>query len=103
TRRSSDLMASRATSVVVKAQLLADLTRTESAQRFLSEASRQFSQSLDYEGTLKKVARRAVPAIADWCVVDLVQDGQVRRVSMAHADPGKEKLVRELDERYPSK
>jgi len=96
-------MASRATSVVVKAQLLADLRRTESAQRFLSEASRQFAQSLDYEGTLNKVARLAVPAIADWCVVDLVQDGQLRRVSMAHADPGKEKLVQELDERFPSK
>jgi signal transduction histidine kinase/putative methionine-R-sulfoxide reductase with GAF domain len=96
-------MASRATSVVVKAQLLGDLRRTESAQRFLSEASRQFAQSLDYERTLKKVARLAVPAIADWCVVDLVQDGQLRRVSIAHADPDKEKLVQELEERYPSK
>ena len=96
-------MASRATSVVVKAQLLADLRRTESAQRFLSEASRQFAQSLDYEGTLKKVARLAVPAIADWCVVNLVQDGQLRRVAIAHTDPNKEKLAQELHERYPSK
>jgi signal transduction histidine kinase len=96
-------MASRATSVVVKAQLLADLSRTESAQRFLSEASRQFAQSHDYEGTLKKVARLAVPAIADWCVVNLVQDGELRRVAIAHADPDKEKLGQELEKRYPSK
>ena len=94
-------MASRATSVVVKAQLLADLRRTESAQRFLSEASKQFAQSLDYESTLKKITHLAVPAIADWCVVDLVGSGAVHRVSVAHADPEKEKLVLELEERHP--
>jgi signal transduction histidine kinase len=95
-------MASRATSVVVKAQLLADLRRAEGAQRFLSEASKQFAQSLDYEATLKKIARLAVPTIADWCVVDLVQDGTLRRVSVAHADPDKEKLAHELETRYPT-
>ena len=94
-------MASRATSVVVKAQLLADLRRTESAQRFLAESSKQFAQSLDYEATLKNIARLAVPTIADWCVVDLVEDGTVRRVSVAHVDPEKEQLAAELQERYP--
>jgi len=94
-------MASRATSVVIKAQLLADLRRAESAQRFLSEASKQFAQSLDYEATLKKIAHLAVPTIADWCVVDVVENGRIRRVSVAHTDPGKEKLAYELEERYP--
>lgn len=94
-------MASRATSVVVKAQLLADLRRTESAQRFLAEASKQFAQSLDYEATLKNIARLAVPTIADWCVVDLVENGTVRRVSVAHVDPEKEQLAAELQKRYP--
>jgi len=94
-------MASRATSIVIKAQLLADLRRAESAQRFLSEASRQFAQSLDYEATLKKIAHLAVPTIADWCVVDVVENGGVQRVSVAHTDPDKEKLAYELEERYP--
>ena len=94
-------MASRATSVVVKAQLLADMRRAESAQRFLSEASKQFAQSLDYEATLKNITHLAVPAIADWCVVDLLQDGKLRRVSVAHTDPDKAKVARELERRYP--
>src|SRR5438067_8340098 len=94
-------MASRATSIVIKAQLLAELRRTESAHRFLAEASRQFAQSLDYEATLKRIARLAVPTIADWCVVDLIQNGALQRVSVSHADPDKEKLAYELEERYP--
>jgi signal transduction histidine kinase/putative methionine-R-sulfoxide reductase with GAF domain len=93
-------MASRATSVVVKAQLLADLTRAESAQRFLSEASKQLARSLDYEATLDQTVRLAVSAIADWCVVDLIQDGTLRRVAAA-SDPDKETLARRLGALYP--
>jgi signal transduction histidine kinase/putative methionine-R-sulfoxide reductase with GAF domain len=94
-------MVSRATSGVVKAQLLADLHRTEAAQRFLADASKQFAESLDYETTLAKIARLAVPAIADWCVVDLLNDGMIQRVALAHRDPDKEHQVQELDTRYP--
>lgn len=94
-------MASRATAVVVKTQLLADLRRTASAQRFLAEASKQFAQSLDYEATLKNITQLAVPTIADWCVVDLVENGVVRRVSVAHVDPEKARLAADLQQRYP--
>jgi signal transduction histidine kinase len=93
-------MASRATSVVIKAQLLADLTRAESAQRFLSESSKQLAQSLDYEATLDKTVRLAVPAIADWCVVDLIQDGTLRRVAAA-GDPADETLAGQLAALFP--
>ena len=94
-------MASRATAVVVKTQLLADLQRTASAQRFLAAASQQFARSLDYEATLKNIAQLAVPTIADWCVVDLVEHGVVRRVSVAHVDPEKARLAADLQHRYP--
>jgi signal transduction histidine kinase/putative methionine-R-sulfoxide reductase with GAF domain len=92
---------SRATAGVVKAQILADLRRTESAQRFLSEASKRLAESLDYETTLAHVARLAVPTIADWCVVDLVDGASIRRVSAAHSDPAKQQLALELAKRYP--
>jgi signal transduction histidine kinase len=94
-------MVSRATSGVVKAQILADLHRAEAAQRFLAEAGKQFAESLDYETTLAKIARLAVPAIADWCVVDLVDDGTIHRVALAHRDIDKEDRIRKLDEQYP--
>ena len=69
---------------------------------FLAEASAHLAGSLDYETTLSQVARSAVPEMADWCVVDtLDEDGSVRLLAVAHVDAGKEALVRELRRRYP--
>ena len=56
---------------------------------FLAEASAVLGSSLDYETTLASVARLAVPALADWCVIDVVDDvGSVRRVASVCANPG---------------
>ena len=69
---------------------------------FLAEASAHLAGSLDYETTLSRVARSAVPEMADWCVVDtLDEDGAVCLLAVAHVDAGKEALVRELRRRYP--
>ena len=50
---------------------ITDLKRAEQGHRFLAEASRVLARSLDYEETLRAVARLAVPEIADWCAVDV--------------------------------
>src|SRR5829696_10220448 len=42
--------------------------RVEEAQRFLAKAGTTLSSSLDYRATLARVARLAVPYLADWCV-----------------------------------
>ena len=69
---------------------------------FLAEASAHLASSLDYEITLSRVARSAVPEMADWCVVDTIdEDGSVCLLAVAHLDAGKEALVRELRRRYP--
>ena len=43
-------------------------------QRFLAEAAELLGSSLDYEETLRRVASLAVPRIADWASVELVDD-----------------------------
>jgi PAS domain S-box-containing protein len=73
----------------------------EEAQHFLTEASRVLASSLDYEETLRRVARLAVPRVADWCAIDMWEDGGIRRLAVAHADPAKAPLAQELGERYP--
>jgi PAS domain S-box-containing protein len=74
--------------------------RAELAQQrlaFLAEASRELAISLDYTTTLDSLARLTVPALADWCVVDVVDDtGQISRVALAHANPEKEVLLHTL-------
>jgi PAS domain S-box-containing protein len=69
---------------------------------FLLRASELLSESLDYEETLRQVADLAVPNIADWCSIELVEpDGEIKPVTVAHVDPDKRRLARELRERYP--
>jgi len=69
---------------------------------FLAEASTLLATSLDYETTLKSLARLAVPRIADWCIIYIIEeDGSVRQLEAAHADSRRVKLLQELRSRYP--
>ena len=62
--------------------------RAELAERFLSECSRLFVTSLDYETMLDDVAHLAVQTLADMCKIDVAeQDGRTRTVALALADP----------------
>jgi PAS domain S-box-containing protein len=71
---------------------------------FVAEASELLSSSLDYSTTLARLARLAVPRLADWCAVDMLgPDGEVERLAVAHEDPEKVKWAYELQERYPPK
>jgi signal transduction histidine kinase len=79
-----------------------DAKRSEAASRFLAEASALLGSSLDHEATLQQVARLAVPTLADWCAVDILDEGgQVRRLAVAHPDPARVQQALELARRYP--
>ena len=82
----------------VTAKKLADDRRA-----FLAEATALLTSSLDYEATLARLAELAVPALADWCVVEIVdpERGRSRQLAVAHVDRAKVELARELQVRYP--
>jgi PAS domain S-box-containing protein len=69
---------------------------------FLAGASTELASSLDYQTTLANVARLAVPTLADWCAVEVVQDGRLRTLAVAHVDAAKAAMAEELQRRYPS-
>jgi K+-sensing histidine kinase KdpD/CheY-like chemotaxis protein len=79
-------------------------SEAEAAQRrtaLLAEASATLAASLDYEATLQRVAGLAVPGIADWCVIDLVDEtGFIRRLAVVHADPSKAEWAEQLRQSY---
>jgi len=82
---------------------ISEQKRSERRITFLSEAQRLLSSSLDYELTLKNLARLVVPHIADWCAIDMVAaNGDLQRLALAHVDPAKERFVAEIEERYPT-
>lgn len=68
---------------------------------FLAEANRVLTTSLDTEQTVADLARLAVPRIADWCAITLRSPGGTLEQHVAHSDPGKTELARELREKYP--
>ena len=79
--------------------VIEDVTERKRAERdaaFLARASEVLASSLDYERTLRNVAELAVPDIADWCAVDLFENGERRPVAIAHVDPAQIARAREL-------
>src|SRR5438552_10779189 len=73
----------------------------EQALDFLDGASEVLARSLDYERTLQDVARLAVPDLADWCAIDIVQDdGSLRQITSRHPDPPRQALLLELRRRF---
>jgi signal transduction histidine kinase len=69
---------------------------------FLAEASRELAASLDYTVTLHNLARLTIPTLADWCIVDVLEEPhQIRRVAIAHHDATREPLLDTLRQRYP--
>lgn len=61
--------------------------------------------SLDLRETIDRVARIAVPSLADWCVIDLVEgDGAERaiwRAAAVHADSAAQAVLDEMTRHFP--
>ncbi len=75
----------------------------EERLRFLAEAGAALASSLEYEQTLERVARLAVPALADWCFVDLLDGDRIRRLAVAHSDPAKAEVASAMRRDYPAR
>jgi signal transduction histidine kinase len=86
----------------------AERRHASDAASVLADASQLLASSTDYRETLANVARAAVPRLADWCAVDLLDDPAstawppaLQRVAIIHLDPQKLALGAELTTKYP--
>ena len=80
---------------------ITEVKRAQLNESFMAEASRVLSSSMDYAETLRRVARLAVPRLADWCAVDVLNErGEIELVAVHHADPAKLAMAERLDRRY---
>jgi PAS domain S-box-containing protein len=76
--------------------------RAEQKAKYLLKAGDILAASLDYEKSLQELADIVVPELADWCGVSIVDGGHSpRQVAVAHVDPEKVRLAREMGQRYP--
>ena len=91
--------------LVAAVTVIEDVTAVKTAEvhmRLLSESGRILASSLDYQQTLENVAQIAVATLADWCVVDLVDEDLSRgQVVVAHRDETRRELLSQLRELEP--
>jgi PAS domain S-box-containing protein len=81
----------------------AEYIATRAAQRdaFLAEATLALTQSLDYEQTLKTLARLVVPYLADYCAFDVIDSaGEPVRLATAHVLREKAEMAEDIRARY---
>jgi PAS domain S-box-containing protein len=94
------------TETTARVQADAARERTLARTRFLADVSAALDASLDYGETLRAVADLVVRRIADWCSIDMVTTDEsgapgLENVAVAHVDPDKVALARDLQRRYP--
>lgn len=76
-------------------------TLVTQVHQVLIEAGRVLAESIAYHQTLDDVTQLVVPALADWCVMDLLEEGRLVPVAARHRIPERSYLAWELRRRYP--
>lgn len=72
--------------------------RAAERQRLLAQVGEVVAGTTpDFETTLAELGRLATAELADWAILDVLEDGQVRRLKVACADPSKHALVDEIE------
>jgi PAS domain S-box-containing protein len=99
-RRAHDAREQKSAGAGRESALRSEIHAAERRAAFLAEASSILvATSLDFESTLKALARLAVSRLADWCVIHALdeENGQLRQAETAHRDPALEaELVRSV-------
>ncbi len=76
--------------------------RAEEATSFMTEASKVLASSLDYQLTLTNLARLAVPTLADWCIVQSLDEAHATQtLALEAVDADQLSLAQLLLSQYP--
>ncbi len=94
-------LAGRCAVALDNACLYREARDAESQFALLAEVGALLDSSLDYERTLREVVRVAVPRLADWCALHLLEEGSIKLAAVAHSDPTKEQIAWELERGHP--
>ena len=92
--------------ILMAVNLIEDVTETkrnEIAQRLMAQALRTLTDKPDLAAMLQAIADAAVPSLADWAAVNMVDEsGEIQTHALAHHDPGKARMGWYLNQRWPS-
>jgi GAF domain-containing protein len=86
-----------------RARLYEREQRKTERQQLLAEAGTVLDAHLGAHATLAALADLAVPRLADWCTVSIPTDEGIEVVAVAHSDPDKVTMARDLIRRFPAR
>lgn len=76
------------------------LKSRESTFRLIAEAGVILNSSLDYMLTLKKLCELIVPVLADWCIVDVINESGDPHTFVWHWNPQRREWASEFQKKY---
>lgn len=105
-----EALAAQCGQALERARLFDAAAAAQARAEFLADATQMLASSLQYETTIARVARAAVPRLADWCSVDVIDDPDsdvwpptLESVVVTHADPEKIEWAESLRTRHAVK
>ncbi|MCC2680414.1 MAG: hypothetical protein K0R29_2990, partial [Pseudobdellovibrio sp.] len=81
-----------------------DQKLNQERQSFFEKVTSLLSEELEYKKTLNSIGQLIVPKLADWCVIDILEEGSKypKTVVLEHVDPAKLKWAEKIREKYPT-
>jgi signal transduction histidine kinase/ActR/RegA family two-component response regulator len=96
-RRREEAEAEREKLLVAERQARAVAERAQQRLEVVAGAGERLSRSLEEKTTLESIAGVIVPAVADWCRIDLLDEhGKLQRKLTHHADPERRAAVEQF-------
>jgi signal transduction histidine kinase len=88
-------------SALRESEAAASADASQKRAAFLAHAGQHLAESVDTEQTRKIVAGLTLSTIAEWCIVDLVnEDDTLSRLAIVHREPSMQALVNQLESRW---
>jgi PAS domain S-box-containing protein len=66
-----------------------DAAERQSRLDLVRRAGQELTSTLDHQAALSRVADLIVREVSDWCVIDLIDEGELKRAVVARAEPTK--------------
>ena len=95
-----EILADRLAVALAAVQLFEQQRRLADISAFLAETARIMAEASDLSDALHRLAAAALPALGDVCLIDIIEEGALRRLVARHRDPARQALVDRLRTEY---
>ena len=94
-------LAERLAIALDRVRLFEEQRRLAQVSSFLADTATIMAGASDLSETLDKLAQAALPAMGDLCLIDVIDDGVLKRVVARHCDPNRQHLADRLRDDFP--